>query len=92
MTVFLAGLTTMVSSASNYRSHTIGIVGGFYAVSMILKIVGRMAAGWKWLTYTSFFTPFEPQLLVSPQGQGLDVLDAAGETPSNWGGWAMTAS
>ena len=28
MTVFLAGLTTMVSSGTNYRSHTIGIVGG----------------------------------------------------------------
>jgi ABC-2 type transport system permease protein len=65
MTVFLAGLTTMVSSGTNYRSHTIGIVGAFYAVSMIIKIVGRLAPGWKWLTYTSFFTPFEPQLLVS---------------------------
>jgi ABC-2 type transport system permease protein len=65
MTVFLAGLTTMVSSGTNYRSHTIGIVGGFYAVSMIVKIVGRLAPGWKWLTYTSFFTPFEPQLLVA---------------------------
>jgi ABC-2 type transport system permease protein len=66
--VFLAGLTTMVSAATNYRSHTIGIVGGFYAVSMIIKIVGRLAPGWKWLTYTSFFTPFEPQLLVAGTG------------------------
>ncbi|HTM53167.1 MAG TPA: ABC transporter permease subunit [Pirellulales bacterium] len=64
-TVFLAGLTTLVSSGSNYRSHTIGIVGAVYAISMILKIIGRLAPGWKWLTYTSFFTPFEPQLLVS---------------------------
>jgi ABC-2 type transport system permease protein len=64
-TVFLAGLTTMVSSGANYRSHTIGLVGAFYAVSMIAKIIGRLAPGWKWLTYTSFFTPFEPQLLVS---------------------------
>ena len=65
MTVFLAGLTTMVSSGTNYRSQTIGIVGGFYAVSMIVKIVGRLAPGWKWLTFGSFFTPFEPQLLVA---------------------------
>ena len=65
MTVFLAGLSTMVSSATNYRARTIGIVGGFYAVSMIAKIVGRAAPDWKWLSYISFFTPFEPQVLVS---------------------------
>jgi ABC-2 type transport system permease protein len=61
---FLAGLSTMVSAGTNYRARTIGIVGGFYAVSMVLKIVGRAAPGWEWLGYTSFFTPFEPQLLV----------------------------
>jgi ABC-2 type transport system permease protein len=62
---FLAGLTTMVSAATNYRSRTIGIVGGFYAISMIVKIVGRLVPGWKWVTYFSFFTAFEPQLLVA---------------------------
>ena len=31
---------------------------------MIVKIVGRLAPGWGWLAYCSFFTPFEPQLLV----------------------------
>ncbi len=61
---FLAGLSTMVSAGTNYRARTIGIVGGFYAVSMVVKIVSRMAPGWEWLAYTSFFTPFEPQLLV----------------------------
>ncbi|MEX2112091.1 MAG: ABC transporter permease [Pirellulales bacterium] len=61
---FLAGLTTMVSAGTSYRARTIGIVGGFYAVSMVVKIVGRMAPGWEWLSYCSFFTPFEPQLLV----------------------------
>jgi ABC-2 type transport system permease protein len=65
MGAFLAGLTTMVSAGSNYRSHTIGIVGAFYAVSMIAKIIGRLAPGWDWITYGSFFTPFEPQLLVA---------------------------
>lgn len=64
LTVFLAGLTTMVSSATSYRSRTIGIVGGFYAVSMVVKIVSRMAPDFGWLAYLSFFTPFEPQLLV----------------------------
>jgi ABC-2 type transport system permease protein len=67
--VFLAGLTTMISAGTNYRSRTIGIVGGFYAVSMVIKIVGRMAPGWGWLSYTSFFTPFEPQLLVGDRAR-----------------------
>jgi ABC-2 type transport system permease protein len=69
ITVFLAGLSTMVSSATNYRARTIGIVGGFYAVSMVVKIVGRVARGWEWLTNFSFFTPFEPQLLVGDRGR-----------------------
>lgn len=65
ITVFLAGLSTMISSAANYRSHVIGIVGAFYAVSMIVKIISRLAPGWGWLGYCSFFTAFEPQLLVA---------------------------
>lgn len=86
VTVFLAGLTTMVSSGSNYRSHTIGIVGGFYAISMILKIVGRMAPPWKWLTYTSFFTPFEPQLLVSRAAKAWTLWTPAGDGSFELGG------
>jgi hypothetical protein len=73
MTVFLAGLTTMVSAVNNYRSRTIGIVGGFYAISMIVKIVGRAAPNWQRLGYASFFTPFEPQLLVSDQSRAWAV-------------------
>ena len=65
LTVFLAGISTMVSSATKYRSRTIGIVGGFYALSMIAKIIGLAAPGCHWLKYMSFFTPFEPQVLVS---------------------------
>jgi ABC-2 type transport system permease protein len=63
--VFLAGLTTMVSAATNYRNRTIGIVGGFYALSMIAKIVGRLVPPWKWLAYVSYFTAFEPQAVVA---------------------------
>ncbi len=70
---FLAGLTTMVSAGTNYRARTIGIVGGFYAVSMVLKIVGRAAPGWEWLGYTSFFTPFEPQRLVGDASRAWSV-------------------
>lgn len=77
-TVFLAGLTTMISSGQSLRSRTIGIVGGMFAVSMILKIVGRMIPDYSWLTYTSFFTPFEPQLLVSDLEQAWSFWAPAG--------------
>ncbi len=69
ITVFLAGLSTMVSSLTNFRARTIGIVGGFYAVSMVAKIVGRVATDWEWLAHLSFFTPFEPQLLVGARNR-----------------------
>jgi ABC-2 type transport system permease protein len=75
---FLAGLTAMVSAGTSYRARTIGIVGGFYAVSMVMKIVGRMAPGWEWLSNVSFFTPFEPQLLV-------------GDRSRSWSFWVETA-
>ncbi len=75
---FLAGLTAMVSAGTTYRARTIGIVGGFYAVSMVVKIVGRMAPGWEWLSKISFFTAFEPQLLV-------------GDRSRSWSFWVETA-
>ena len=77
ITAFLAGLSTMVSSGSNYRARVIGMVGGFYAVSMVVKIVGRMAPGYGWLTYCSFFTPFEPQLLVADSGRAWSLWNRA---------------
>jgi ABC-2 type transport system permease protein len=86
-TVFLAGLTTLVSSGNNYRSRTIGIVGGFYAVSMIAKIVGRMAPGWTWMSYTSFFTPFEPQLLVSNAAKAWSTWTPKPGGSFELGGW-----
>ena len=64
LTVFLLGLTTLASSWDSTRSRTIGVVGAFYAVEMIVKIIGRGAPGWEWMNYLSFFTPFEPQRLV----------------------------
>jgi ABC-2 type transport system permease protein len=80
ITIFLAGLSTMVSSVTNYRARTIGIVGGFYAVSMVVKIIGRAAKGWDWLAYLSFFTPFEPQLLVGARNRAWAWWVASGES------------
>ena len=65
---------------------TIGLVGGFYAVSMIVKIVGRSAPGWGWLAYCSFFTPFEPQMLVAEQAEGLAAVDQRADGSFELGG------
>jgi ABC-2 type transport system permease protein len=65
LTFFLAGVSTMASSWDRYRSRTIGLVGAFYVVSMILMVMARGAPGWEWLGYFSFFNAFEPQRLVA---------------------------
>jgi beta-exotoxin I transport system permease protein len=61
---FLTGVTTMVSSVDRYRWRTLGIVGGFYAVEAIVRIVALLAPGWQWLSYFTFFAAFNPQAYV----------------------------
>jgi len=61
---FLAGLSTLVSSLDRYRSRVIGLVGAFYAIEVVVKVVGRLAPGGGWLAYLSCFSAFEPQRLV----------------------------
>ena len=78
MTVFLAGLTTMVSAGSNYRSRTIGIVGGFYAVSMVVKIVGRMVPGWHWLDERVVLHALRAAIAGGQRGPGLELVDSQG--------------
>jgi ABC-2 type transport system permease protein len=63
--VFLAGLTTLLSSMDRYRWRTIGLVAGFYVFQMILKIVGLAADHLAWLRYCTFFTAYEPAWFVS---------------------------
>ncbi len=60
----VAGITTFVSSLDRYRWRTIGIMGGFYAIAIVLKVIARMAPGWQALGRLSIFWPFEPQRLV----------------------------
>ncbi len=80
ITAFLAGATTMISAATDVRSRTIGVIGGFYAVSMIMKIIGRLVPDWHWLSYASFFTPFEPQVLASQSVEPWEVWTERADT------------
>ena len=76
LTLFLAGLTTLASSCDQYRWRTIGVVGVAFVVSLVCKIVGRVAVGWKPLAYISFFTPYEPGMLVVRRDLSWSLLAA----------------
>ncbi len=64
MTFCFTAITTLVSSWGRDRWATIGIAGGFFIFSLILKLVARMWPLGKWLFDLSFLTPFEPQELI----------------------------
>ncbi len=64
LTFCLTGITTLVSSRSRDRWRTIWTTGGFYIVSLIIKMVARLWKEGQWLKYLSFLTPFQPQELI----------------------------
>lgn len=63
--LFMAGLTTLMSSWDRYRWRTIGIVVTFYIAFTIIKIAGMAADHLAWLKYITIFTAFEPEVFVS---------------------------
>jgi ABC-2 type transport system permease protein len=67
----LAGVTTFVSSWNRDRWRTIGLSGGFFVVSLILKIAWRLWPEGGWLKYLTFLSAFRPQMLIlDPQQSG----------------------
>ncbi len=62
--LFLAGFSTMVSSWDSYRWRTIGLVGGFYVVELVFKVVARLVSRFEWLMNFTFLGAFEPQALI----------------------------
>ena len=83
--MMLCGVTTFVSACDRYRWRTIGIVCGAYVVQTIMKLVGMASDSWKWLTYLSVFTPYEPEEFVHLAIESPDLAwsfvkyDAAGQ-------------
>lgn len=65
MTVFLCGVATAVSSFDRYRWRTIGLMGGYYTLSLIVNVMGRTVPSLNWLEYLTFFGVYEPQGMVS---------------------------
>jgi ABC-2 type transport system permease protein len=65
LSFFLAGITTLASSWDRYRWRTIGLAAGFYVVSLIVKLVARMAPDWDWMIYATFLGLFEPLIFIN---------------------------
>jgi ABC-2 type transport system permease protein len=65
--VCMAGLAALCSAAGSHRSRAIGILCGFYVVSLLAKLVGRLSERLEWVGWLSVFNAYEPQRLVSGQ-------------------------
>ena len=89
--LFLAGVSTLASSWDRYRSRTIGLLGVFYATSMVLKVLARGVPSYEWLGYLSFLTPFEPQRIIGQPASAW--LLVATHADSSWllGGLGLDA-
>jgi hypothetical protein len=61
---FLAGATAMLSAMDRSRTRAIGVVVGFFAVEIIVKLVAVSSPSWRWLRYGSVLTAFEPQRMA----------------------------
>ena len=64
LTLFAAALTALVSACGRYRWRTIGLVGGFYLVQIMIKVAGLMASHLDWLFYLTFLGAYWPQRLA----------------------------
>lgn len=64
LTFFLSAVSSMISACESYRWRAIGIMGGFYMIELVIKVVGRLAPKFDWLLYGTFLGAFEPQVLV----------------------------
>ncbi len=62
--VCMAGVAGLVSAAGSHRSRTIGVMCGFYVLSLLFKLVGRLSSRLGWAGWLSVFTAYEPQRLV----------------------------
>ena len=64
----LAGITTLISTFNRDRWQTIKFAGGFFVVSLIVKMIARMWPEGEWLRWLTFLAAFEPQRLILETG------------------------
>jgi len=64
----LTGITTLLSSIIHDRWRTIAMAAGFYLLSAIIEITGRLWPAGAWLHYCTYLCTFQPQQLILMQG------------------------
>jgi ABC-2 type transport system permease protein len=75
MTFCFTAVTTLVSSWGRDRWATVGVAGGFFIFSLIVKLIARMWVNGKRLFALSFLSAFEPQeLILMPDATGHAAL------------------
>jgi len=65
VTLFMAGVSTLVSSWDQYRWRVVGILVGFYVAGMLLQVIGRSVPDVDWVLYLTFLASYEPQAMVA---------------------------
>ena len=64
LSFFVGAVATMASSWGQYRHRTVGLVGGFFVLSLVLEALGKMVVELEWLRRFTFLAAFEPQRMV----------------------------
>jgi ABC-2 type transport system permease protein len=72
--VCLGGMSALASSWDSQRWRTIGLMGAWYALAVLLKVVGRVAEGWQWANYASFLSAYEPQAMAARPAEAWAVF------------------
>jgi ABC-2 type transport system permease protein len=77
MVFCLTGVTAFISSCSRDRWRTIFMAVGFFLVSFILEMVGRLWERGGWLEYLTFLSLFHPQeFTLLPEKAGWPLIRA----------------
>ncbi|HJT34472.1 MAG TPA: ABC transporter permease subunit [Pirellulales bacterium] len=64
LTFFLGAASTLVSSWESVRWRAIGVMGAFFIIELIIKIIARLAPKLDWLMYCTVLGAFQPQILA----------------------------
>ncbi|MEW4454888.1 ABC transporter permease subunit [Bremerella sp. JC817] len=63
--LFFGGFTTLMSAWDQYRWRTIAIAAGFLIIQLMLRVLSLSMEDVAWLKYTTIFSLYEPEVLVS---------------------------